>query len=118
MAGIVLVAGSAAFLSSRQAEPVLDGADQGVMSLGGRVVPGRDTRLRRWPRARHPGRSGARGGVGQLGLMSRRNDLGALGRVPVAHLAVTVVALPVTAAAVGWLLAGREPATLARQPLE
>jgi hypothetical protein len=44
MAGMVLVAGSAAFLSSRQAEPVLDGADQGVMSLGGRVVPGRDTR--------------------------------------------------------------------------
>jgi putative ABC transport system permease protein len=51
-------------------------------------------------------------------LAGYHNNLGALGRVPVAHLAVTVVALPVTAAAVGWLLAGREPSTLARQPLE
>ena len=46
------------------------------------------------------------------------DDLGALGRVPVAHLAAITVGLPVTAAAVGWLLAGREPSTLARQPLE
>jgi putative ABC transport system permease protein len=46
------------------------------------------------------------------------NDLGALGRVPVAHLAVTLVGLPLTAAAAGWLLAGREPPSLARQPLE
>jgi putative ABC transport system permease protein len=45
-------------------------------------------------------------------------DLEALGRVPVAHLAAIIVGLPVTAAAVGWLLAGREPSTLARQPLE
>ena len=45
-------------------------------------------------------------------------DLEALGRVPVAHLAAIIVGLPVTAAAVGWLLAGREPSALARQPLE
>jgi putative ABC transport system permease protein len=45
-------------------------------------------------------------------------DLEALGRVPVAHLAAIIIGLPVTAAAVGWLLAGREPSTLARQPLE
>jgi putative ABC transport system permease protein len=51
-------------------------------------------------------------------LAGYHNNLDALGRVPVAHLAVTVVALPVTAAAVGWLLAGREPSTLSRQPLE
>jgi putative ABC transport system permease protein len=51
-------------------------------------------------------------------LAGYHDDLGALGRVPVAHLAVTVVGLPLTAAAVGWLLAGREPSTLARQPLE
>jgi putative ABC transport system permease protein len=51
-------------------------------------------------------------------LAGYQDDLAALGRVPVAHLAVTVVGLPVTAAAVGWLLAGREPSTLARQPLE
>ena len=46
------------------------------------------------------------------------NDLGALSRVPVGHLAVTLVGLPLTAAVVGWLLAGREPPTIARQPLE
>jgi putative ABC transport system permease protein len=46
------------------------------------------------------------------------SDLGALGRVPVGHLTVTLVGLPVTAAAAGWLLAGREPPALARQPLE
>ena len=51
-------------------------------------------------------------------LAGYQDDLAALGRVPVAHLAVTVVALPVTAAAVGWLLAGREPSAMARQPLE
>jgi putative ABC transport system permease protein len=51
-------------------------------------------------------------------LAGYHDELGALGRVPVAHLAVTVVALPVTAAAVGWLLAGREPSTLAWQPRE
>jgi putative ABC transport system permease protein len=46
------------------------------------------------------------------------DDLGALSRVPVGHLTVTLVGLPVTAAAAGWLLAGREPAALARQPLQ
>jgi putative ABC transport system permease protein len=51
-------------------------------------------------------------------LAGYNDDLGALGRVPVAHLALTVIGLPLTAAAVGWLLAGREPSTLARQPLE
>jgi putative ABC transport system permease protein len=47
-------------------------------------------------------------------LAGYHNDLGALGRVPVTPL----VGLPLTAAAVGWLLAGREPSALARQPLE
>jgi putative ABC transport system permease protein len=46
------------------------------------------------------------------------NDLGALSRVPVAHLTITLIGLPLTAAATGWLLAGREPPALARQPLE
>jgi putative ABC transport system permease protein len=46
------------------------------------------------------------------------NDLDALSRVPVGHLAVTLVGLPLTAAAAGWLLAGREPPAIARRPLE
>jgi putative ABC transport system permease protein len=51
-------------------------------------------------------------------LAGYHNNLDALARVPVTHLAVTIVGLPLTAAAVGWLLAGREPSTLTRQPLE
>jgi len=45
------------------------------------------------------------------------NDLGTLSRVPLLHLTVTVVGLPMAAAVAGWLLAGREPPALARQPL-
>jgi putative ABC transport system permease protein len=51
-------------------------------------------------------------------LAGYHDDLGALGRVPVAHLAVTVIGFPATAAALGWLLAGREPSTLAQKPLD
>jgi putative ABC transport system permease protein len=46
------------------------------------------------------------------------SDLGALGRVPVGHLAAALIGLPLTAAAAGWLLGGREPPALARRPLE
>jgi putative ABC transport system permease protein len=38
--------------------------------------------------------------------------------VPVADLIVILVGLPLAATAGGWLLAGREPPTIARQPLE
>ena len=47
-----------------------------------------------------------------------RDDLSPLRRVPVANLVVIVVGLPVLAAVGGWLLAGREPPAIARQPLE
>jgi len=38
-----------------------------------------------------------------------------LDSVPIRHLAVTAIGLPLIAAAAGWLLAGREPATITRQ---
>jgi putative ABC transport system permease protein len=41
-----------------------------------------------------------------------------LGRVPVVHLAVTLVGIPVAAAVAGWLLAGREPPFVNRVVLE
>jgi putative ABC transport system permease protein len=50
-------------------------------------------------------------------LVWYRSDLSPLGRVPVVNLVVILVGLPVVAAAGGWLLAGREPAAIARQPL-
>jgi putative ABC transport system permease protein len=41
-----------------------------------------------------------------------------LGHVPIADLAGIIVGLPALAAVGGWLLAGREPRAIARQPLE
>ncbi|MGA3354557.1 MAG: hypothetical protein ABSD85_15450 [Acidimicrobiales bacterium] len=47
------------------------------------------------------------------------NDgIAALGNVPVANLLVILLGLPLVAAAAGWLLAGRQPPMLARQPIE
>jgi putative ABC transport system permease protein len=51
-------------------------------------------------------------------LAWHRSDLSPLGHVPVVNLAVIVVGLPVIATAAGWLLAGGEPAAIARRPLE
>ncbi len=47
-----------------------------------------------------------------------RSDLHSLTRVPWINLALIVVALPALATAAGWLLAGREPPAIGRQPLE
>ncbi|MGI8517995.1 MAG: FtsX-like permease family protein [Acidimicrobiia bacterium] len=46
------------------------------------------------------------------------NDLGTLSSIPVLHLSIIVVGLPLTAAIASWLLAGREPRSIARQPIE
>jgi putative ABC transport system permease protein len=54
-----------------------------------------------------------------LGLAaSFARDLGALLPVPVAHLAVIVLGLPLLATAAGWLASGRAVADIARQPLQ
>jgi putative ABC transport system permease protein len=45
-------------------------------------------------------------------------DLAPLGNVPLAELLVVLVGLPLAAALSGYLLAGREPPTLARPPLD
>jgi putative ABC transport system permease protein len=41
-----------------------------------------------------------------------------LGRIPVLYLVLMVVGIPVAAAAAGWLLAGREPPTIARPAIQ
>ena len=46
------------------------------------------------------------------------DDLGYLSRVPVLPLVLIVVGVPLTATAAGWLLAGREPAAIARPVIE
>jgi putative ABC transport system permease protein len=46
------------------------------------------------------------------------DGLSELSNVPTEQLLFIVVGMPVIAAVVGWLLAGREPSTISRQPLE
>ncbi len=46
------------------------------------------------------------------------DDLGYLGRIPLLPLVLIVVGIPLTAAAAGWLLAGRQPSTIARPVIE
>jgi putative ABC transport system permease protein len=46
------------------------------------------------------------------------DGLSALSSIPVGNLLLILVGMPAVAAAAGWLLAGREPAGLARQPME
>jgi putative ABC transport system permease protein len=45
-------------------------------------------------------------------------NLSELSSVPTTNLLVIVVGMPLAAAAVGWLLAGREPPGITRQPIE
>ena len=47
-----------------------------------------------------------------------RSDLSALSRVPVLDLTITVVGVPVAAALASWILAGRQPSSVARQALD
>jgi putative ABC transport system permease protein len=47
-----------------------------------------------------------------------RADEWTLAHVPYANLAIILAGLPVVATVGGWLLAGREPSAIARQPLE
>ena len=45
------------------------------------------------------------------------HDIATLLPVPLLHLLIIVIGLPVIATVAGWLVAGHEPATLARQPI-
>jgi putative ABC transport system permease protein len=47
-----------------------------------------------------------------------RNDLHPLTQVPCVDLVIIIAGLPLLAITAGWLLAGREPASIAHQPLE
>ena len=58
-------------------------------------------------------------GGAYLALLAwHRGDLHPLTQVPYLDLVVIVVGLPLLAAVGGWLLAGREPPSIAHQPLD
>ena len=40
------------------------------------------------------------------------------GGVPITDIVILLIGLPLVAAVGGWLFAGREPAAIARQPIE
>jgi putative ABC transport system permease protein len=56
--------------------------------------------------------------IGWLRSHSVNGGIAALGDVPVANLLMILVGLPLVASAAGWLLAGRQPSGIARQPIE
>jgi putative ABC transport system permease protein len=60
---------------------------------------------------------GAGGAYAAL-MAAYRSDLGDLTPVPIRHLLSLAIGLPLLAAAAGWMLAGREPRSFARQQLD
>ena len=53
-----------------------------------------------------------------LGIIAWNRGLHSLTAIPAAKLAMLIVGLPLLALAAAWLLAGREPPAIARQPLD
>jgi putative ABC transport system permease protein len=58
------------------------------------------------------------GMIGWLRSNSLNGGIAALGNVPVDDLLLVLLGMPAFAAVVGWLLAGREPVSMAHQPIE
>ena len=53
-----------------------------------------------------------------LGIIAWNRGVHSLGAFPGVKLAMLIVGLPLLALTAGWLLSGREPAAIARQPLD
>jgi drug/metabolite transporter (DMT)-like permease len=45
------------------------------------------------------------------------DGLSELANIPLSNLLILVISMPIAAAAIGWLLGGREPGGLGRQPI-
>lgn len=58
------------------------------------------------------------GVIGYVRGSAQNGGIAALGAVPVDNLLLILVGMPLVAAAVGWLVAGRLPSGMARQPME
>jgi putative ABC transport system permease protein len=58
------------------------------------------------------------GGAYLAFLTFHLEDLGALSPVPVTHVALLVLGVPVLAAGAGWVLAGKQPDSITRHPIE
>jgi hypothetical protein len=49
---------------------------------------------------------------------NQQDGLSSLSSIPLTNLLVILVGMPLAAVVTGWLVAGREPAGMSRQPLE
>jgi putative ABC transport system permease protein len=60
------------------------------------------------------------GYIGVIGFLRNNSldGLSSLGSVPVQNLLLILVGMPLVAAAIGWLIAGREPVAMAHQPID
>jgi putative ABC transport system permease protein len=56
--------------------------------------------------------------IGWLRSNSLNGGISALANVPITNLLVILVGMPLVATIVGWLLAGRQPSGVARQPMD
>jgi len=74
----------------------------GALALGGAVL----------------GTAGAYIGAIAYSWDNKLDGLGSLLNIPVSNLLTIGVGMPLVATVVAWLLAGREPATIARQPID
>jgi len=74
----------------------------GALALGGAVL----------------GTAGAYIGAIAYSWDNKLDGLGSLLNIPVSNLLTILVGMPLVATVVAWLLAGREPATIARQPID
>jgi putative ABC transport system permease protein len=60
------------------------------------------------------------GYIGVIGFLRNNSldGLSSLGSVPVQNLLLILVGMPLAAAAIGWAIAGREPASMTHQPID
>jgi putative ABC transport system permease protein len=56
-------------------------------------------------------------GAASYSFDNRLDGIGSLASVPVINLLIILVGMPLIATVAGWLLAGREPSVIARQPM-
>ena len=58
------------------------------------------------------------GVIGWIRNNSLNGGISALANVPIDNLLVVLIGMPLAAAALGWLLAGRQPPAISHQPIE
>ena len=56
--------------------------------------------------------------IGWIRNNSLNGGISALANVPIDNLLAVLIGMPLAAAALGWLLAGRQPPAISHQPIE